>query len=154
LGEDKVKAYKKFANKLWNINRFVLENTQDYDGNQTHTPEDQAYEDAHLYPIVKAVTKDIEDFRLDLAADKLYHFVWDHFASEMIEESKPLLASEDPLVRSSRQKMLLHYLSSSLRMLHPFMPFVTEAIWQELPSELKDQDILMVAKWPLVTSLK
>jgi valyl-tRNA synthetase len=148
LGEDKVKAYKKFANKLWNITRFVLENTQDYDGNPEHTAADQAYEDAHLHPVVAAVTKDIEDFRLDLATDRLYHFVWDHFASEVIEESKVLLASDDPLVRSSRQKLLLHYLSNSLRMLHPFMPYITEAIWKEMPEAIKDADMLMVAKWP------
>lgn len=148
LGEDKIKAFKKFANKLWNITRFVRENTQDYDGNPEHTPEDQAYEDTHLYPIVAEVTKDIEDFRLDLATDKLYHFVWDHFASEVIEESKPLLASGDPLVRSSRQKLLLHYLSYSLRMLHPFMPYITEAIWKEMPEHIKDSDMLIVAKWP------
>ena len=148
LSEDKIKAYKKFANKLWNITRFVLENTADYDGNTEHTPADQAYEDKHLHPVVADVTKHIEDFRLDLAGDTIYHFVWDHFASEVIEESKSLLASEDPLTKSSRQKMLQHYLVTSLKLLHPFMPFVTETIWQELPSELKDQDILMVAAWP------
>jgi valyl-tRNA synthetase len=151
LGEDKVKAYKKFANKLWNITRFVLENTEDYNGNTEHTPTDQTYEDEHMKPVITAVTKDIEDFRLDLAADKLYHFVWDHFASEMIEESKALLASDDPLVRSSRQKMLLHYLSNSLRMLHPFMPYITEAIWKEMPATIKDAEMLIVAKWPNTT---
>lgn len=146
--EQKIGAYKKFANKLWNITRFVLENTHDYDGNPTHTPADQAYEDKHLYPVITAVTKDIEDFRLDLATDRLYHFVWDHFASEVIEESKVLLASDDPLVRSSRQKLLLHYLTTSLKLSHPFMPYITETIWQELPAHMKDQDMLMVAKWP------
>ena len=148
--ERKIKGQKKFANKLWNITRFVLENTAGYDGNTEHTPADQAYEDKHLHPVIAEVTKGIEDFRLDLAADKLYHFVWDHFASEVIEESKPLLANEDPLVRSSRQKLLLHYLSNSLRMLHPFMPYITEAIWQEMPETIKDSDMLIVAKWPEV----
>lgn len=148
LGEDKVKAYKKFANKLWNITRFVLDNTADYDGNPEHTDSDKALEEANLHPVADEVTKHIEDFRLDLAADALYHFVWDHFASEVIEESKPLLASDDPLVRSSRQKLLLHYLSYSLRMLHPFMPYITETIWKEMPETVKDQDMLIVAKWP------
>lgn len=152
LGEDKVKAYKKFANKLWNITRFVLENTTDYDGNPEHTDTDKQLEEIRLFPITTEVAKDIEDFRLDLAADKLYHFIWDHFASEVIEESKPLLASDDPLVRSSRQKLLLHYLSYSLRMLHPFMPYITEAIWQEMPKHIKDSDMLLVAKWPTVAN--
>jgi valyl-tRNA synthetase len=148
LGEDKVKAYKKFANKLWNITRFVLENTTDYDEKAAYTASDQTQIDTHLQPIILAVTKDIDDFRLDLAAEKLYHFVWDHFASEVIEESKSLLASDDTQVRSSRQKLLLEYLSTSLRMLHPFMPYVTETIWKEVPEHIKDQAMLMVAKWP------
>jgi len=151
LGEDKIKAYKKFANKLWNITRFVLENTTDYDGNHTHTPSDQALEEAELYPTIASVTKHIEDFRLDLAGEQLYHFVWDHFASVVIEESKPLLASDDALERSSRQKLLRHYLVSSLQMLHPFMPYVTEAIWQELPEDMRDAEQLMVASWPTPT---
>ena len=148
LDQDKINGYKKFANKLWNITRFVLDATHDYDGNLEHTPEDQAYEDEHLHPTIAEVTALMERDRFDLASEKLYHFVWDHFASEVIEESKALLASEDPLVRSSRQKMLLHYLSNSLRMLHPFMPYITEAIWQEMPETIKDSDMLIVAKWP------
>jgi valyl-tRNA synthetase len=90
----------------------------------------------------------MEKDRYDLAAEKIYHFVWDHFASTVLEESKPLLASEDPAVRASRQRMLVHYLTTSLKLLHPFMPFVTETIWQELPDSIKDADMLMVAPWP------
>lgn len=148
LDPDKVNAYKKFANKLWNITRFVLDNTADYTGRAEHTKADQAFEDEFLHPAVAEITAHMDKDRFDLAAEKLYHFVWDHFASTVLEESKPLLASEDPTIRASRQKMLLHYLTTSVKMLHPFMPFVTETIWQELPSELKDQNILMVAKWP------
>lgn len=148
LGEDKIKAYKKFANKLWNITRFVLENTADFEGDIEHTESDQKLENEKLFPVAAEVTKHINDFRLDLAADTIYHFVWDHFASEVIEDSKPLLASEDAEVRRSRQKLLLHYLSYSVRMLHPFMPYVTEAIWRELPKEVKDSEMLIVATWP------
>lgn len=149
LGEDKVRAYKKFANKLWNITRFVLENTTDYDGNPEHTDADRAYEAEHLFPMVENTTDHIDAYRLDLAAEGLYHFIWDHFASSVIEESKPLLA-EGGLVRTSRQKLLRHYLVYSLKMLHPFMPFVTEAIWQELPDDMKDAEMLLVAQWPRV----
>lgn len=147
LDPDKVNAYKKFANKLWNITRFVLDNTHDYPAGSEHTPEDQAFEDEFIVPAVKEITQYMEKDRFDLAAEKIYHFVWDHFASTVLEESKPLLA-EGGLVRASRQRILLHYLSTSLKMLHPFMPFVTETIWQELPAEMKDHEILMVAKWP------
>ncbi len=147
LDPDKVNAYKKFANKLWNITRFVLDATADYDGTKTHTPEDQAFEDTHLHPTVKEVTELMNTHRYDLAAEKLYHFVWDHFASTVIEDSKPLLQATG-LTKSSRQKMLQHYLVTSLKMLHPFMPFVTEAIWQELPETLREREQLMVVSWP------
>jgi valyl-tRNA synthetase len=147
LDPDKVNAYKKFANKLWNITRFVLDNTADYPANSPHTPADQKFEEEHIHPLVKDITADMENDRFDLASEKIYHFVWDHFASEVIEESKALLA-EDGLVRASRQRLLLHYLLTSVKILHPFMPFVTEVIWQQLPKELKDQDILMVSSWP------
>lgn len=147
LDPDKVNAYKKFANKLWNITRFVLDATADYDGNPEHTPEDKEFENTHLFPAIAEINEFMEKDRFDLASEKLYHFVWDHFASTVIEESKPLL-EQTGLVRSSRQKMLRHYLVSSLKMLHPYMPFVTETIWQELPEEMKDAEILMVSEWP------
>lgn len=148
LDPAKVNAYKKFANKLWNITRFVLDNTSDYAGNHEHTEADATYEQQYLFPTITEVTSDFEKHRYDLASEKLYHFVWEHFASNVLEESKPLLASDDPLVRSSRQKLLRHYLITSLKLLHPFMPFVTEAVWQELPKDMRDAEQLMVAAWP------
>lgn len=147
LDPNKINAYKKFANKLWNITRFVLDNTTDYEPGVEHTPKDIKFEEEHLFPTITEITAHMEEDRFDLASEKIYHFVWDHFASQVIEESKPLLA-EGGAVRASRQRMLHHYLVTSLKLLHPFMPFVTETIWQELPKEMKDQDILMVASWP------
>lgn len=147
LDPDKINAYKKFANKLWNITRFVLDNTADYTPGVLHTPADTAYENEFLHPMVAAINEDMESDRFDLAAEKIYHFVWDHFASQVIEESKPLLAGT-AAERASRQRMLHHYLITSLKLAHPFMPFVTETIWQELPATLTDSDLLMVAPWP------
>lgn len=147
LDPDKVNAYKKFANKLWNITRFVLDNLDGYEPGVEHTPEDIAFEEANLFPAVKEITDYMEKDRYDLASEKIYHFVWDHFASQVIEESKPLLAAGGA-TRASRQRLLHHYLVTSLKLLHPFMPFVTEAVWQEMPKELRDSDMLMVAKWP------
>ena len=147
LDPDKVNAYKKFANKLWNITRFVLDNTGDYVPPVEHTEADTKFENEFLHPMVAEINADMEKDRFDLAAEKIYHFVWDHFASQVIEESKPLLAGT-PAERASRQRMLHHYLVTSLKLLHPFMPFVTETIWQELPKTMKDTDLLMVAKWP------
>tara|TARA_B100000508_G_scaffold118127_1_gene98070 strand:- start:1207 stop:3372 length:2166 start_codon:yes stop_codon:yes gene_type:complete len=149
LDPDKVNAYKKFANKLWNITRFTLDNLSDYEPGVEHTQADIDFENEHLFPAIKEITDQMDKDRFDLAAEKVYHFVWDHFASTVIEESKPLLA-EGGAVRASRQRLLHHYLITSLKMLHPFMPFVTETAWQELPENLKDSDVLMVAKWPVV----
>lgn len=145
--ENKVRGYKKFANKLWNITRFVLDNTTDYTPLPHHTDADQAFENEFLHPMVAEINKEMQNDRFDIAAEKIYHFVWDHFASQVIEESKPLLAAS-PEERASRQRMLAHYLTTSLKLLHPFMPFVTETIWQKLPEHMKDAEILMVAKWP------
>ncbi len=147
LDPDKVNAYKKFANKLWNITRFVLDNTQDYTTEATHTKEDNDFEETYLTPAILEITNNMDKDRYDLASERIYHFIWDHFASTVIEESKPLLA-QGGAVRSSRQKLLYHYLVTSLKVLHPFMPYVTETIWQRLPAQLKDSKFLMIAKWP------
>ncbi len=145
--EQKIGGYKKFANKLWNITRFVLDNVTDYVPPVEHTPKDIDFENQYLHPMVAEINEHMEKDRFDLAAEKIYHFVWDHFASQVIEESKPLLAAGGA-VRASRQRMLHHYLVTSLKLLHPFMPFVTEVIWQELPEKMKDSKMLMIAKWP------
>ncbi|HMO78517.1 MAG TPA: valine--tRNA ligase [Candidatus Paceibacterota bacterium] len=149
LDPDKVNAYKKFANKLWNITRFVLDNTNDYNPPVAHTASDTAFENEFLHPLVAEINVDMEKDRFDLAAEKIYHFIWDHFASQVIEDSKPLLSASVE-ERASRQRMLVHYLLTSLKMLHPFMPFVTEAVWQNIPEKLKinEPKLLMVAKWP------
>lgn len=147
LDPDKVNAYKKFANKLWNITRFVLDNTNDYLPGVEHTKSDLAFENENLHKMVAEINKNMASSRFDLAAEKIYHFVWDHLASEVIEASKPLL-NGDPATRQSRQRLLHHYLSTSLKLLHPFMPFITETIWQELPRAWRDTDLLLISQWP------
>jgi len=148
LDPDKVNAYKKFANKIWNITRFSIDNIGESDLKDTKlTPEDAEIE-KKLTEFVKETTDYMEKNRYDLASEKVYHFIWHYFADELIEASKPLLDSEDITVKDSRKLLLLTYLITSLKVLHPFMPFVTETIWQELPKNMKDNDMLMVAKWP------
>ncbi|MEX0917850.1 MAG: valine--tRNA ligase [Candidatus Paceibacterota bacterium] len=148
LSEDKIKGYKHFANKLWNITRFVLSNTE----TQSDTTPKLSTRDeeilATLRQVTTDVTDDIEGFRLYLAAEKAYHYVWHELADKILEESKEVLNGSDTDARSARQAVLLECLTTSLKLLHPFMPFVTEAIWQELPKEMKDRDMLMVAHWP------
>ena len=148
LDPDKVNAHKKFANKIWNITRFTLDATGDMPADAELNEADAKNIEEKLNTAVSEITKNMDDDRFDIAAEKLYHFVWDYFASELIEESKPLLSSDDTAVKASRQRLLREYLTTSLKILHPYMPFVTETIWQELPKDMKKQDVLMVESWP------
>ncbi len=143
LSEDKIKAYKNFANKIWNITRFVLENTKDWDGTK---PENISENDAknlnELNELVADITKDMDNYRFYLGAEKLYHYVWHTFADKIIEESKESLKNED--TKKSTQYTLRQILETSLKLLHPFMPFVTEEIW----SHIDGKKLLMVTSWP------
>lgn len=145
--ESKVKGYKHFANKLWNIARFILENTQDAVMDASLIPNDSELLAAHD-ALIKDVTKDMEEYRVYMAAEKLYHYAWHELADKILEESKPILASSDEAAKSSRQALLLLLLTATVKLLHPFMPFVTEEIYQSMPT--KDTHFLMVAKWPSV----
>lgn len=128
LDPKKIEAYKKFANKLWNITRFVLSQE-----NQGDIREDLQSE---FDTMALDVTKDIEEDRIYLAAEKLYHYVWDRFAAQILEESKGKL---------EYSASLYYILKNSLKLLHPFMPFITEEIWGSLP---ENKTLLMVEAWP------
>ena len=143
LREDKVRGYKHFANKLWNIARFILEKTSEEE-NVPFTDADAAIRD-ELATFAAEVTKDLEAYRVHLAAEKIYHFIWHRLADEVIEESKAILAGDDEGARRSRSALLRLMLDRALRLLHPFMPFVTEEIWQHIPA--KKEKMLMVAAW-------
>lgn len=148
LDPRKVGAYKKFANKLWNVARFVLESTADSDFiDAPFTSYDQDLMN-ELRAAADDTTANLDNFKFHLAGENLYHFVWHRFADDIIEESKAILKSEDLDEKRSRQRVLYEYLTVSLKQLHPFMPFVTEAIWQELPHT--DAELLMIAPWPRV----
>lgn len=149
LSENKVKGYKNFANKVWNISRFILTHTMDAD--MSAQPKFSARDEeilANLKTVATDVSAEIEKFNLYLAGEKTYHYVWDELAAVILEESKPILAGEDAQAKLARQHVLIECLTTSLKLLHPFMPFVTETIWQELPKEMKDADLLMVSSWP------
>ena len=144
---NKVKAYKHFGNKLWNIARFVLmsvgnESISDKGG---YTAEEAIHIDA-LKKFVEEITDDMDNYRLYLASEKIYHYVWHTFADKIIEESKAKLASKDPTIKASAQRMLLEILTTSLKLLHPFMPFITEEIYSKLP--LANKKLLMIEAWP------
>lgn len=146
LAEPKIKAYKLFSNKLWNIARYVSESTQEAaDTSKITSARDQEII-ADFKQLIVDVTADMENYRVYLAAEKLYRYLWDTFAAIIIEESKGIFKDGDAATQESRRHFLMHVLTESLKLLHPFMPFVTEAIWKELPK--KENRLLMVAPWP------
>jgi len=145
LSEERVRGYQHFANKLWNITRFVLMRTEDFqEGSVPILSESDETILAAFADMARDVTDDIESYRLHLASEKLYHYAWHTFADEVLEESKPLLDNET--TKYARQYVLRVILRDLLKLLHPFIPFVTETIWQELP--FKERKLLMVEQWP------
>ena len=93
------------------------------------------------------VTADMENYRFYMAAEKLYHYVWHNFADKIIEESKDKLKSDNSQTVASARYTLKHILLTSLALLHPFMPFITEEIWQNIGHK-GDKKLLMVTEWP------
>lgn len=149
--ENKIRGYKKFANKLWNVTRFILTSLQGFEEREAyHFTEADIQIRAALRKTVEEVTNDFEKYNLYLAAEKIYHYIWHELADVVLEESKPILERSQSEEAASRAYMLRECLIVSLKLLHPFMPFVTEAIWQEMPSEYrsKERELLMVASWP------
>ena len=147
LDPDKVNAYKKFANKLWNITRFILTYVDDI-GLKEDTVPSETEEGLlkELTGLASEVDKDMEKYRLYIGAEKLYHYTWHRFADALIEESKDILNNGSAQEKESRLRTLYDMLKTQLILLHPFMPFVTEEIWQALPQ--KETELLMVASWP------
>jgi valyl-tRNA synthetase len=148
LDPDKVNAYKKFGNKVWNITRFILDATHNYTPEEVTLSEADASIQTRLHEVVAEITEYMNKDRFDLASEKIYHYVWHELADVILEESKPILSGIDTSAKHARQTVLIECLVTSLKMLHPYMPFITETIWQQLPKEMRDTDILMVASWP------
>ena len=144
---EKVESSRNFANKIWNASRFIQMNlTID----KAELPETLALEDKWILSkyndLVAAVTENIDKYELGLAVQKLYDFIWDNFCDWYIEIVKPRLQNKDDKASNeSAQKVLCYVLSHTMQLLHPFMPFITETIWQALPHE---GESVMVSKWP------
>ncbi len=142
-------AYRRFANKIWNATRFVLLNMEDHEKIELKE-EDLKIEDkwilSRLNSTILEISKDLEDYNYDQAARKLYDFFWNELCDWYIEASKNRLNSSgnDKLIV---QNVILQVFDSSLRLLHPFMPYISEELWQKLPIE-KDSELLISAKWP------
>ena len=145
---EKVEASRNFANKLWNAARFVLMNLDDNEPTP-YIPEGLALEDKWILSIynrvVKEVTDNLEKFELGIAVQKLYDFIWDVFCDWYIELAKARLTGEDEQAKKTARSVLCYVLSGTLKLLHPFMPFITEEIWQTLPHE---GETIMLASFP------
>lgn len=148
LSEDKVKAYKHFANKIWNIARFILSNTEDikYDEKFEKYSEEDLKLKTERHDLLTDITKDMEEYRFYLASEKIYHYTWHILADKILEGSKKIFENGKQEEIISRKQFLLHTLYKILICLHPFMPFITEEIWSIMPA--KDKNLLMVEKWP------
>jgi len=147
LQEEKVKGYKNFGNKLWNITRYILSSCEGYDGKKIETlTEGDEKIISEFNDLISDVTKDMDEYRFYLVAEKLYHYVWHTFADKIIEGSKETLKSENLDIVRSTQYTLMYLLKTSLKLLHPFMPFITEEIWTHIKDS--NENLLLVTKWP------
>ncbi len=146
MSEEKLKAYKNFANKLWNISRFVLSSTEGIKIKEKisnlNDNDKKLFSDHNEF--IKEITKELEEYKLHIVAEKLYHYIWHTLADKIIEESKKILENGTEEEKESRKQFLLSTLETILKLLHPFMPFVTEEIWQNMNKD----SLLMVQKWP------
>ncbi len=149
FSDEKVEASRNFANKLWNAARFVLMNLE---GNEPapYIPEKLALEDKWVLTkfntVVKEVTENLEKYELGIAVQKLYDFIWDILCDWYIEICKIRLSSDNDELKKNARAVLVYVMSNTLKLLHPFMPFITEEIWQTLPH---DGDSIMVSPWPV-----
>lgn len=147
ISEDKIKGYKNFANKLWNITRFILESTKEtkYDSSFNNYSESDKKLTEERDAFVADITKDIEEFRLYMASEKIYHYTWHTLADVILEDSKKIFSEGTDIDKESRKQFLLETIRVILKILHPFMPFLTEEIWQSINEK---PTILMIETWP------
>ena len=146
---ERCEAMRNFANKLWNASRYVLMNLDENAVNALPAEKDLTIADkwvlSKLNSLVAEVTENLEKYELGVAVQKVYDFLWDTYCDWYIELTKSRLYSEDASQKQSALQVLVYVLDQTLRLLHPFMPFITEEIWQSLPH---DGEALIVAKWP------
>ena len=144
---EKIEASRNFANKLWNANRFILMNL-DEDEPAPYIPENLATEDkwilSRFNTLVKAVQNSLENYELGIAVQNLYDFIWDVFCDWYIEIAKIRLNGADEEGKKTAKAVLVYVMSNTLKLLHPFMPFITEEIWLALPH---DGESIMISEW-------
>ena len=148
---EKCEAMRNFANKIWNASRFVMMNLT-IDRYELPAADKLEREDkwvlSKLNRLVKEVTENLDSFEIGVASAKVYDFLWDTYCDWYIELTKTRLNGTDEEAKSTAQNVLCHVLVTLLKLLHPFMPFITEEIYQALPKCDGAEDILMMSQWP------
>ena len=148
MSPERIEGYKFFVNKIWNAARFTLANLEDYDaGAEAHATLPDKWIKAKLNKAIAEVTKSLAEYRFNDAAAAVYRFVWHEFCDWYLELSKSVLYGKGtPQQRAAAQQTLHHVFKTSLKLLHPFMPFVTEELWSTVAAE--DEKSIMISKYP------
>lgn len=145
---EKVESSRNFANKIWNAARFILMNLEGHDV-KGQLPDVLTTEDKWIISdfnrVAKEITDNLEKFELGIAVSKIYDFLWDDFCDWYIEIAKIRMNSEDPVTAQNAREVLVWVMTGTLKLLHPFMPFITEEIWQTLPHQ---GEAIMISSWP------
>ena len=152
FSDERVEASRNFANKIWNAARFILMNLPENEP-APYIPQALAIEDKWILSqyntLVSGVTDSLEKFELGMAVQKLYDFIWDVFCDWYIEIAKIRLNGDDEDKKATVRAVLVYVMSNTLKLLHPFMPFITEEIWQTLPHT---GESIMISDWPKADS--
>ncbi|HLB25570.1 MAG TPA: valine--tRNA ligase, partial [Nitrospirota bacterium] len=151
LSEERIEGYRNFCNKIWNAARFAHMNLEGFEARPLATEGLTSLPDRWVVSRMNAVAAEVDraltDYRFNDAANALYQFVWHEFCDWYLELIKPALYGEDAAARDAARSTLVNVFERSLRMLHPFMPFITEEIWQSLPMDDAPPSI-MIAEFP------
>ena len=146
---ERVEASRNFANKLWNATRFVLMNLEEdieIDIESEQLEEEDKWILSRMNTVIREVTENLDKYEIGIAAQKIYDFTWDEYCDWYIEMVKPRLYGEDEISKKVAENVLLHVLENILKLLHPFMPFITEEIWRHLPHR---EEALIISSWPV-----
>ena len=151
IAEEKIRGYRNFSTKIWNIARFILMQSDmqhvTSDKEKIHfTPADKKYI-KEFQTVKKSVTKYLETYQFHLAAGKIYHYIWHTFADKIVEEAKPRLKAGDA-DSAAALAVLKEIFTGCLKLLHPFMPFITEALYEYFaPGLSESRKLIMIEEW-------
>ena len=145
FGEEDIAMGQKFVTKIWNASRFIISQAEKHQMDSIDLTESSSEIVAKTKEVIATVNKLMEQYRFDQASQTIYHFFWHDFCDQYLEQAKPKI--DDPETRDSTFADLFYVLTTTLKLLHPFMPFVTEEIYQKLPLAHK-KDSLIIESWP------